>query len=345
MGIKLKNTWLIIASLFIIFSSCKKEDSDESLPYMTGEVVAVFPSYAAVGASIEASIYGITYPKKLEYLWVCDDEPKLFQDTIKTRDFVRDAPMEVGEYTVKCIIKSSGFNSIVVYPKVVLIQPKYDGGSLTGVEHSGEQITDARDGKKYYVETIGNLKWFSQNLDYAGSEDNVVGAPYALSDAISTLLGRLYTWNEVTEKTSKNGLGEGPQGICPEGWSVPTKEDWEDLGTVLNGGTAVTFNDYWINLAKEVAVDAKLNDNNLWSYSPELSKVNKYKWNALPAGNSINSHSRFQNILQYGMWWCSTEHSEDLAYYRYIYYDQSYFAPNFSDKDDLGLSVRCVKKL
>ena len=55
------------------------------------------------------------------------------------------------------------------------------------------------------------------------------------ADDIGLVLGRLYTWKEATLGESKSGLGEGPQGICPDGWTVPTNEDWEALAKTLSG--------------------------------------------------------------------------------------------------------------
>jgi uncharacterized protein (TIGR02145 family) len=46
--------------------------------------------------------------------------------------------------------------------------------------------------------------------------------------------------NDATGKVSGSGLGGGPQGACPPGWTVPTNEDWEDLAKALKG-SAVGF--------------------------------------------------------------------------------------------------------
>ena len=55
------------------------------------------------------------------------------------------------------------------------------------------------------------------------------------------MFGRLYTWNDATGGESASGLGNGVQGVCPEGWSIPTAEDWVDLAMAVNGGENVEF--------------------------------------------------------------------------------------------------------
>ena len=86
-------------------------------------------------------------------------------------------------------------------------------GSLTGVPATEKSFTDPRDGKVYGTVELGNLEWFAQNLNWEGA-----GEGYGKTEAGAYVFGRLYTWNDATGGESASGLGNGVQGVCPEGW-------------------------------------------------------------------------------------------------------------------------------
>lgn len=71
---------------------------------------------------------------------------------------------------------------------------------------------DLRDGQKYATVTIGNLKWFKQNLNYK-TEQSVC---YEDSMIKCGRWGRLYNINEMPT-------------ACPPGWRIPNLDDWKQL--------------------------------------------------------------------------------------------------------------------
>ena len=94
---------------------------------------------------------------------------------------------------------------------------------------------DSRDGNEYRtvtyeIELDGNLnvlqEWMADNLNYE-SENSFCYNDYL---AYCEVYGRLYTWEEAPE-------------VCPEGWHLPTSDEWQSLykkyGTTKDAGSAL----------------------------------------------------------------------------------------------------------
>ena len=99
------------------------------------------------------------------------------------------------------------------------------------------EYTDVRAGNTYGLVCIGDLEWMTENLKYQVGglpyyecTYDVFGANYPVavrSQLINTdfeadyeTYGNFYTWQEAVES-------------CPEGWRLPTDEDWKNLEMAL----------------------------------------------------------------------------------------------------------------
>ena len=174
-----------------------------------------------------------------------------------------------------------------------------------------ESFTDSRDGQSYDVVKIGNLTWMAENLNYA-TEASV--CPDGDSRNCKRL-GRLYTWSE--SKT-----------VCPEGWHLPTKSDFEALMAAVSG-TAVQ---------SHAGASLKAKD----GWFKKGNGTDEFGFNALPAG--YGTEGKFDGIGGYAYFWSATEDSvnpESNAHYLFLSFSSDDASLNAFAKEDYR-SVRCV---
>lgn len=173
-------------------------------------------------------------------------------------------------------------------------------------------FVDVRDGQYYSSVKIGDQTWMAENLNYlpAGKDKNGAWCYY---DNVSncSIYGRLYDWATLMVDQSS-----GVQGICPSGWHVPSKIEWEELITNLGGG----------NLAAD----------KLWSFSWGKGS-NSSGFSGLPGGTygggiigGFGSDAYF---------WSSTELSITYAYKIIL----SGGVGTSTDEKKYGKSLRCIK--
>jgi uncharacterized protein (TIGR02145 family) len=192
-------------------------------------------------------------------------------------------------------------------------------------EKQAADIKDSRDGKTYKTVKIGEQVWMAENLNYAAKGSKCGGTDileegegilyYSLVEentANCDKYGRLYDW-----KTAKSA--------CPNGWHLPSNEEWETLITAVGG--------------KETA-GKYLKAKSGWKDYEEGTSCNgedKYGFSALPGNNGYSSNGVFSTFYTSGNWWSSSE-----AYYRRMNSGDFVNSDNCGKCDDL-FSVRCIK--
>ena len=127
-------------------------------------------------------------------------------------------------------------------------------------------MVDSRDGKEYLTVTIGEQTWMAENLDFDYQVDGVSYGNFydethnSCSNAYCnvTYSGRRYTKGAAIDSAaiySESGkgcgekthcltmcdsegicsLGKNVRGICPEGWHLPSNDDWVSLIEAVGG--------------------------------------------------------------------------------------------------------------
>lgn len=202
-------------------------------------------------------------------------------------------------------------------------------------------LVDNRENEpRHYITTkVGQQIWMAENLAYLP----VVNSPVenSLTDPKYYVYG--YNGTDIEKaKQSENfriygALYNWPAAInaCPEGWHLPTNDDWEELAEYIsdqNGGF-VHRDDYWINVGLY-----------LKSASRWLANGNgndEFGFSGLPAGfTGVNGV--FYNIEKDGYWWSASELNSSYAWYRHLVFSTtSFFRGNYTK--NLGYCVRCLK--
>ena len=198
-------------------------------------------------------------------------------------------------------------------------------------------LMDSRDGHRYKTVKIGNQWWMAQNLNY---ETKYGSSCYNDDVSNCTKYGRLYTWATAIGKSEEQcGCGNScdlgsdiVQGVCPAGWHLPSRTEWETLidavGDLFTAG-------------------AKLKARTGWTAYGGITNEDAYGFSALPAGeataNKMNGlFWRFDLAGDIASFWCATQYDEDYAILMFMNYDSD-FADQGRYGKEHGLSVRCLQ--
>ncbi|HLO92069.1 MAG TPA: fibrobacter succinogenes major paralogous domain-containing protein [Lentimicrobium sp.] len=221
-------------------------------------------------------------------------------------------------------------------------QANSGGGGYTGT------VTDI-DGNVYQTVLIGNFEWMASNLKvthYRNGES--IPYPGDNNENWSTSINGAYAWynNNMEWKDIYGGLYNfyavvNQQGLCPQGWHVPTTEDWNYLEEAIGGLEAPNGDE----LKSCRQIDAPLEDCHVsihprWDYS-EHHGTNDHGFNALPGGMR-GVDGPYYVMGQQAFFWTSSEIGSGRAWSRKLIYNEGGL---FVDDGYMkaGISVRCVK--
>lgn len=191
------------------------------------------------------------------------------------------------------------------------------------------QCPDAIDceGNTYAGIRIGCDCWTQRNLEstkYSDCTDipDIMGYASLLHPDTAeniAIFGRLYTFEAAVRDSADNGHGH-IQGICPDGWYLPTPEKYEQLN--VYGDTALRSPLYWI-----------IGGGN-----------NSTGFTALPAGYYNGENNRYEGLLTETYFW-SAKGVGSFTVRRPALI--TYYCDHVLLQDligGLGYSVRCIKE-
>ena len=201
------------------------------------------------------------------------------------------------------------------------------------VETDENCMKDNRDGQTYRTTKIGDQVWMAENLNFETENSDC----YKNSAEYCAKYGRLYTWAAAMDSAgiwSTNGKDCGyrntcsptypVRGVCPEGWHLPSIDEWDSLLTAV-GGSATAG----IMLKSTEGWDESSNGTDAFGFS------------ALPAGDGHNGVA-FNSEGDYAYFWSSTEHEGDYACEVFMDNGDDYAKLSRRDRS-LEQSVRCLK--
>ena len=191
-------------------------------------------------------------------------------------------------------------------------------------------------GQAYKTEKIFEQTWMAQNLNF-----DTKGGSWCYENSLDSCAkyGRLYNWSTAMKgSASSNENPSGVQGICPNGWHLPSRQEWDILGRAVGGVIPPDGfdNDYvdWDTAGQMLKAESGWND--YWD-NEDGNGIDLYKFGALPGGFISKGHSGEAGNV--GLWWTSTKY-----YFRRM---TNYESVLSEDNDSIGEgadghSVRCV---
>lgn len=175
---------------------------------------------------------------------------------------------------------------------------------LNAVGQARGKYIDERDGREYATITIGKRVWFAENIAF---ETKKGSWSYKNKEESLIKFGRLYNWKMACE-------------VCPNGWRLPSLEDYKTLLTNINVTDATFYYEALID-GGQSGFDVKLAG-----------------WYAGRKYGQINEHTDFWTSTIYQPIIGATKNAYRISLYKV---DKSvYWSPDYAD---YGFSVRCIK--
>jgi len=205
-------------------------------------------------------------------------------------------------------------------------------------------FTDPRDGQTYEVIRIGNQCWFAENLRYNppnmlevvsqddwsdiwnGGIEQPAWCYYDNNPANDTIFGKLYNWYAAIDES-----------LCPEGWHIPSDEEWKTLELELGMSTDEVNDSLW--RGNDQNVGGKMKTIADWT-APNNGATNESGFYGLPAGN--RNVDGFLSINGSGSWWSTSEADAGNAWYRLLINFRMEVL-RLNRNKAFGFSCRCVK--
>jgi len=231
-----------------------------------------------------------------------------------------------------------------------------DSDEVTITISESTQVVDF-DGNVYESVSIGNQVWIDENIKSThysdgtpiqeiqdasawdeASKDTQAYSWYENNPSLGEVYGALYTWPAaVNGAAGSEANPSGIQGVCPEGWHVPSESEWLELEMYLG----MSEEEAAKNMFRGTDEGGMLKDSGLdyWS-SPNTGATNETWFTALPGG-ARDSAGTFYNMGGGAFFWTASGDGT-MAGFRSVVSDRSTIEMN-GNFNNWGYSVRCVK--
>jgi uncharacterized protein (TIGR02145 family) len=202
----------------------------------------------------------------------------------------------------------------------------------------GDPLNDTRDNQTYNTIDIAGQCWMAENLNIGTKLDSTFTPSdngeiekhcYHDQDSYCEIYGGLYPWREMMEYSNI----EGAQGICPDGWHLPTWNEWwnmiyyvgENIGECCEPGGKLKESGYehWVE--------------------PNTGATNETGFTALPGGSFLSGNA-YSYMGYTGKFWSSREFypTTRAGSFSLAYDTESIMSSTVTNKFN-EFSVRCIK--
>ncbi|MFO7807342.1 MAG: FISUMP domain-containing protein [Candidatus Moraniibacteriota bacterium] len=172
---------------------------------------------------------------------------------------------------------------------------------------------------EYKTIAVGENCWMADNLNA-----DVAGRLCYNGDCEEDRRGGLYPWSVTMDGDST----EGSRGICPEGWHIPTDEEWNDLEDAYSTGFCSDTRTGWG--CAPAGDEDHLQDNTVGGFNAKLG--------------GYHNGSSFSELDFQGYYWTSSDLGGNAVYRKLKLNNSQVFREEDMNKGS-ALSVRCVKDI
>jgi len=203
-------------------------------------------------------------------------------------------------------------------------------------------VTDI-DGHVYKTVKIGNQWWMAENLAVTHFNDGT-DLTYIETTSMDS------TWSNTTNAAYtfiNNGqygnlynfaVVESTKNIAPDGWHVPTDEEWLTLEKEIGMSADETQSLGWRGNKEAEKLTSLYSEG--WPEGTALFGTDEFGFNAKPGGCRVfNGQTNYQGSMSF--WWTASTNGNE-AWYRYIDANQIRIFRQHTYKG-YGMSIRCVK--
>lgn len=243
---------------------------------------------------------------------------------------------------------------------------------ITSIQYSCEKKEDPEiesqlgavidyDGNSYHTIQLGDQWWMVNNLKtthYAdgteiplvesnsdwealGYEEKAYCFYNNSNNNEARIYGALYTWGAAMNgTTSSDNNPSEVQGVCPDGWHLPSDDEWKELEMFL-GMTQAATDSIGLRGKNQGSKLATSRDQWLDGYLESDTAFGISGFNAQPGGGR-RYDGTFGHKGDNANFWSATEYSNIRSWGRHIYSSYTSVHRYMNVKSD-GFSVRCVK--
>lgn len=331
--------------------ACQSLEEDEPLLF-TIDHIDVLPgkSYQINGTLVCMGPAEIT---EYGFCWCESENP-----TVENSIVQLGAPRAPGKFS--CVLSALSPDKLYHARVYVITESRLvysEDKSFRTIPRDEDRLIDIN-GNIYKTKRIGNQTWMAENLKVTRYAD---GTPipfvedqmewfhlnretrgYCWYDNVLSngyVYGGLYTWTAAVRGSAGSELMPGIiQGVCPDGWHVPSEREWNQLELHLGMAQEELDQVKW----RGVDEGGKLKEagTRLWK-SPNTGSTGESGFKALPGGYRHGS-GEFIGLVTTARFWTSSGRGYGFAWYRGLEYDHAGIYRDFIGSYR-GHSVRCVK--
>ena len=241
---------------------------------------------------------------KIEDLYLTQNKTnKISENDWEQLSFDLIIPQSASGKDIQIYVFNEG-NALPIYFEDLSIE--YITNEIANSNFEESSFLDSRDGQNYKTIKIGNDWWMAENLNYQIPDSSFC---YGNKEANCETFGKLYSYNLAIKS-------------CPQGWRLPSDEDWKMLER---------------NIGMEEGEISKYG-NRGYDESVALREFGNTNFNVKLAGAC---ESGFYNLHLSAYFWTSTEIDITHAYCREISHRLD--IGRFKDNKTMYFSVRCIK--